>query len=476
MYIFLQTLFKSKNKRILFFISFGVLLFLLSFKNGMFWDNVLFASKMGNHLYENSLFDWNIPISFDPGHPPFLGFLLAIFWKIFGHELWVSHLLILPFTIGFFFQIRKFISYFIEASNKHFFLFILIIAEPSLATSFVIVNPEIIILFFFFLVVNSILFKNDYLKFIGLIFLSIVSYRSMMLVSGIFLFDVLNKLYIQREKINSILNFKFLLIYFFGSITGISFVVWRLITKGWLQTHPDSPWASLWQFVDIKWFVKNCFILVQRYLDFGKIFIFLFLIVSFILFGKRIIKSVKNKQLLLLSISSVFFVILVSLISTNTIGHRYFIVSYIVFITLSFRIIIFFFTRKKIIYSILFLGLVTGNLWIYPKEISQGWDATLAHIPYHSLRLEAINYLNKENINVEDVASFFPNLTKLDFVDFKGDTRSFQKFNKKNKYVFYATVFNLSDDELKSLENDYDVLKEFNNFNITINIYILKEQ
>lgn len=87
-------------------------------------------------------------------------------------------------------------------------------------------------------------------------------------------------------------------------------------------------------------------------------------------------------------------------------------------------------------YSILFLGLVTGNLWIYPKEISQGWDATLAHIPYHSLRLEAINYLNKENINVEDVASFFPNLTKLDFVDFKGDTRSFQKFNKKTSTFF----------------------------------------
>ncbi len=476
MYSFLQTFFDSKNKRNIFFISFGVLIFLLSFKNGMFWDNVLFASKMGNHLYDNSLFNWNIPINFDPGHPPFLAFLLALIWRIFGHELWVSHLLILPFTIGFFFQIRKFISYFIKEANKHFFLFILIIVEPNLATSFVIVNPEIIILFFFFLVVNSILFKKDYLKFIGLIFLSIISYRSMMLVAGIFLFDILNKLYIQREKIKSILNFKFLLIYFFGSLSGILFVVWRLATKGWLQTHPNSPWASLWKFVDIKGFLKNYFFLIQRYLDFGKIFIFLFLIVSLILFGKKITKSIKNKQLLLLSISSVFFVIVVSLISTNTIGHRYFIVSYILFITLSFRLIMSFYKRKKIIYTFLFLGLITGNLWIYPKEISQGWDATLAHIPYHSLRLKAINYLNKQDINIEEVASFFPNLTKLDFVDFKGDTRSFQQFNKKNKYVFYATVFNLSDDELKSLENDYTILKEFNNFNIAINIYILKEQ
>ena len=49
----------------------------------MFWDNVLFASKMGNQLYYNDLFNWTMPDSFDPGHPPFLGFLLAITWKIF---------------------------------------------------------------------------------------------------------------------------------------------------------------------------------------------------------------------------------------------------------------------------------------------------------------------------------------------------------------------------------------------------------
>ncbi|MBU3011997.1 hypothetical protein KO506_11335 [Polaribacter vadi] len=472
----MQTFFKSGFKRALFFISLGVLIFILSYKNGMFWDNVLFASKMGNHLYENSIFNWNIPIGFDPGHPPFLGFLLAIFWRIFGHQLWVSHLLIIPFTIGFFFQISKFISYFIKDTKKHFYLFILIIAEPTLATTFVIVNPEIIILFFFFLVINSILYKNIFLKVIGLLFLSIISYRSMLLVAGIFLFEILNNLYLEKKKINSILNFKFLAIYFLGSLSGISFVIWRLITKGWLQTHPESPWSSLWKYVDFKGFLKNCFFFVHRYSDFGRIFIFMFLIISFFLFGKKIIKHIENKQLLLLAISSVFFIILVSLISTNTFGHRYFIASYILFIVFSFKILNDHYIKKKIIYSLLFIGLITGNLWIYPKEISQGWDASLAHIPYHSLRLKTIDYLNQEKINIEEVASFFPNYNTLDYIDFKGDKRSFQKFNGKNKYVFYATVFNLSDDELKSLKNDYIILKEFNNFNIATNIYILKEQ
>ena len=60
-----------------------------------------------------------MPDSFDPGHPPFLGFLLALSWKIFGHTLMVSHFVILPFIIGFFYQLFKFISYFID--NIQFF-------------------------------------------------------------------------------------------------------------------------------------------------------------------------------------------------------------------------------------------------------------------------------------------------------------------------------------------------------------------
>ena len=79
---------------------------------------------------------------------------------------------------------------------------------------------------------------------------------------------------------------------------------------------------------------------------------------------------------------------------------------------------------------------------MYPKNISQGWDATLGHLPYHSLRIEAIDYLNENNINISEVASFFPNYN-VDFIDFKGDKRAFSKFNTNKKYVFYASVYNL---------------------------------
>ena len=442
----------------------------------MFWDNVLFASKMGNHLYYNSIFDWTIPNEFDPGHPPFLGFLLAISWKILGHKLWVSHLLILPFTIGTFYQLYKFVSYFIEDKKSQLFAFLLLIIDPTLSTQFVLVNPEVIIVFFFLLTFNGILFKNNTLKFIGLFFLSIISFRSMMLLGGIFLFEILNKLYIEKVKLKSVLNLKFLLFYFLGSLPGITFVVWRLLTKGWLQTHPDSPWASLWKVATPKIFIKNLITLIHRYLDFGRVFILLFLVVSLFVFGKKIIKSRKNKQLLLLSITSVIFIIIAVLFSTNAFGHRYFIVSFCCLNLLTFSIIQKHYIKKKLIYGLLFFGLITGNFWIYPKDISQGWDATLAHVPYHSLRIKAIDYLNNKQINITEVASFFPNCTTLDFIDFNGDKRSFAKFTGKNKYVINSTVYNLSDEELNLLDKNYTILNELNNLNITITIYILNKQ
>ena len=430
----------------------------------------MFGSLMGNQLFYNNLFDWYMPDSFDPGHPPFLGFLLAGAWKILGHKLWVSHLVMLPFSIGLLYQLHRFISYYIKNYTLQFFAFLLLLVDPTLSAQFVLVNPEIISLFFFFLVLNGILYGNYYMKIIGLFFLSIVSFRSMMLAAGIFTFDVLNLLWIEKRSIRAIIKPKFLLAYIIGSIPGVVFVIWRLLTKGWLQTHPDSPWAALWHFADLKMFFRNCIVLGHRYADFGRVFILLFLVFSLIKFRKTIFTK-EVKQLLLLAISSVSIIGVTSLLATNTMGHRYFIASYLVLGLLAFLIIDRFYSKKKIIFGVLFLGLITGNLWIYPRTIAQGWDASLAHLPYHSLRTDAIQYLDDNAINIEETASFFPNAISLDNVDLSGDLRSFEDFNGENKYLFYSNVYNLTDEEYDIIDTNYTIIKKFEKLRIHIYIY-----
>ncbi len=471
---FIDVIFNNKLYKTLFFSLIGILIFFLSRNNGMFWDNVLFASRLGNQLYENSVFNWYIPDSFDPGHPPFLGFLLAIVWKLFGHNLWVSHLLILPFSIGLLYQLHLFVSYYVKNTTLAFFAFIFIAVDPTLSAQFVLVNPEIISLFFFFLAINAILYDKYYLKIVALFFLSIVSYRSMMLAAGVFLFEFLNYAFINKQKIKSILNTKFILSYVLGSIPGVLFVIWRLMTKGWLQSHPDSPWAELWQVASPQIFLRNILVLGHRYADFGRVFILLFIIYSVFRF-KKLLFTKEIKQLLLLAITSVFVVTITSLIATNTMGHRYFITSFIAIALIGFLIMSQFYKNKKIIYSLLFIGLITGNLWIYPRDIAQGWDASLAHVPYFQLRQDAIKYMDKNNIKIEETATFFPNATRIDNVDLSGDMRHFETYTSKNAYIFYADVFNLTDEQYKNLDTNYTIIREFRKRGIHLFIYKLKD-
>lgn len=459
------------SKKVQISIIIGILFFLISYDFGMFWDNVLFASKMGNHLYYNDILNWTIPESFDPGHPPFLAFLLAVVWKLFGHSLWVSHLTMLPFTIGTIYQLYRFVSYYTNSNNISFIGLLLLLMDPTLMTSFVLVNPETIILFFFFLGINGILYNNKRWKFIGLFFLSIITFRSMMLFAGLFIFEVLNYYIIQKKKIKQVLNFQLLGFYFISALPGITFVTWRLLTKGWLQTHSTSPWESLWKVPDIKQFLNNIFILIWRYLDFGRVFIFIFLIISLWSLRKKITLNNSIQQLVILGFSSVIYIIIAVLFSTNAFGHRYFITSYICFILIAFLIILKLKKYRKTIYILLITGLMTGNLWVYPEKISQGWDASLAHVPYHELRKNAINYLDIEKIDLKQVGTFFPNYNTIDEIDLNGDSRTFTHFNKKNKYVIYSNVFNLTDEELKSLQNNFIEIKQFKKLQIYISIY-----
>lgn len=454
----------------------GLIFFLIAKDFGMFWDNVLFGSKMGNQLYYNDLFNWTMPDTFDPGHPPFLAFLLAFAWKLFGHSLWVNHLVMLPFVIGIIYQLHRFVRFYIRNNIIAYLGLLLVLADPTLATSFVLVNPETIILFFFFLGVNGIFYKQKHWKFIGFLFLSIITFRSMMLFAGLFLFDILNRYYIKEQKIKTFFNFRFLGFYLLASLPGIAFVIWRLSTKGWLQTHSESPWATYWNLPSFEEFFHNVAVLSWRYLDFGRVFIFLFVIVAMLVLRKKLPQNKSIQQLIILGISSVIFVILAVLLSTNAFGHRYFITSYICFILIAFLIILQLKKHQKLIYSLLFIGLISGNLWIYPEKISQGWDATLAHIPYHELRKEAIQFLENEKIDFQEVGTFFPNYNTIDEIELNGDLRSFQHFNKKNGYVFYSNVYNLTDENYDFIQENYIEIKRLKRWNIYVSILKLQEK
>jgi hypothetical protein len=118
----------------------------------------------------------------------------------------------------------------------------------------------------------------------------------------------------------------------------------------------------------------------------------------------------------------------------------------------------------------LLVGLVSGNLWVYPESISQGWDASLAHTPYHSLRNEAIDSLEVLNIDVSEIASFFPNYNKIDEIDLNENPKAFTKFSNNSKYVFYSNIYNLSDEDYQILANQYSSIMYLKRHRIFVSI------
>lgn len=413
-----------------------------------------------------------MPMEIDPGHPRFLGTWMAISWKLFGKSLAVSHWMMLPFVFGLIWQIHTFTSHFISHYWMQYLATILILLDPTLSSQLTLISPEPIQMFFFFLALNSIFDKNNILKAFALAFLGIVSYRGMMLCAGLFLIDLFLEVYLSKKSLKVFFSKELIFTYAFGAIPAMSYVLWRYTEYGWLITHPESPWVDYWHFVSFKEFILNIIILGQRYLDFGRAFIWLILIIGIIKYISRLHKN--EISLILISILSCSVVILISLFSTNTIGHRYFLASYIP-LTLLAIMFIERFKYSKLLYLLMFLILLGGNRIIYSDDFAQGWDSSLAHIPYWNLHDSAIDYMDENNISIGDCATFFPNCTHIDYIKMNGDMREFRKFNGKNPYVFYSNVYNLSDADFKLLDENYHTIKTHEKYGVRIEIMKLDE-
>ena len=98
------------------------------------------------------------------------------------------------------------------------------------------------------------------------------------------------------------------------------------------------------------------------------------------------------------------------------------------------------------------LGLASGNFWVYPSGIAQGWDSTPAHWPHFALRKEVIQYLDQQEIPLKTVGTTFPEIGPLHWRDLNARQDGFSPLNlAQNEYVYYSSVMNDFSDEDRKL-------------------------
>lgn len=417
--------------------------------NFFFWDTVQLASKHAHHFYQNGFSSLYLPDEIDSGHPPIFGYLLAATWVLFGKTLLVSHLYALFFLLILLFQSYH-LGDFLFKKNGGIYFCSFLLASPVMASQAILVSPDVPLCAFFVMGLNGIFQKRSTFLAIATLGLSMTSMRGMMVIMVLFAtFLHQNIDFLKENKRNIlVLSKKIILPFLAAGMFGTIFLMWHFYTKVWIGYFSGSTWAESFKSVGVKGFLKNIAIVIWRLADFGHIFIWLG-IAYYFFFGKYAI----SKTLFVLLFFALLLLTPSALFYAGLSGHRYFLPIYIV----SFLIVIDL-VRNNWAKIGLISMLVLGNFWVYKQPTATGWDSTLAHLPYYSLRKEMLDFINENNIDFETIGTAFPNYNELEVVDLNNDKRHFAKKDfEQNKFIFYSNIMNdFSAEELQILETSWE--------------------
>lgn len=464
---------KAKNNSclVLGFLLVFILIF-INRNNAFFWDTVHYGSKQASFFWYSGFTKQLVPDDIDSGYVPTFGMALALVWKIFGRTLAVSHLAMLSFAIGIVYQLYKACSKFI-ASEYTGIALLLIVIDPSLMSQMTLVSPDVPLVFFFLLGTNTVLENRKWWVALCILALFLISMRGVMVSFCLLLLDLHCNISFKEKAFLLKKLLRRSLLYLPGLLFVSLYQIDHYVRKGWILTHKDSPWAGGMEVVDAKRLFFNAGLIGWHILDYGKVGIWLVFLILVFKLGKNLVNQ-DTRLLIFLSACLLLFVHIDMIWASNLLSHRYFIPFTLVFSLLCAAVLFSGKIRPKLrngLAAIWIVAIISGNFWVYPEKISQGWDATLAHLPYYGLRKQAIAYIEKEKIPVADVQSFFPNAASFDIIDLNHDARGFSSFDGSTRFVLISNAFNMDDAVYDNIVTHYQLVRRFENRGIYFAIY-----
>lgn len=439
--------------------SVPILLFVLCFgftlvnsKHFFFWDNIVQISVPANWYYDNNFKNFFLPDDIATGHPPFLGLYLAFIWKLFGRSLLVSHFAFFPFVFGITYQIYLLLKKSNLIGIKILALFTFVILDPTLLSQMSLVTFETAHIFFYLLSINSIINNKPLTLSLSFTALCLTSLRGTLSGLGIILFWVLYKLKISEDK-----NIKKVFLFFPGLFAIGIFLLLFYFEKKWVIHNVISDrWKESAEFASVPEIFRNTGLFAWRLIDFGRVgvwSIFAWMLAKFIYKMKVDDKFIQI--LLLVTLAQVIVLFPVIVIYKNPFNHRYLLPIIIPVAIVTGYWILTTIRNKLLWFSLVFLILLSGNFWIYPLKIAQGWDSTPAHWPYYNIRKEMIKKIASSNISFTEVGSFFPNIASTKFIDLSETDMEFTEANlKSDKFILYSNVYNVDDEYIDELFNE----------------------
>ncbi|MEM6398264.1 MAG: hypothetical protein AAF741_18075 [Bacteroidota bacterium] len=433
------------------------------------WDSIQLASKQATHIYTTG--SWLLPDIIDSGHPPGFGIYVSGWWTVFGRNLLVTHLSMIPINLLFFYQLIR-VSERMGGSYWPY-LFTLLMFEPLVLGQLCMISPDLAICGLLFMLLLAVMDKNHWLKLLAVLLLSVISTRAWMLVMGVFVIDLFanGKLDFWRK----------LWPYALGSLPAQVYLLTHYLAKGWIGYHENSPWIESLAIVEPSEMLFNVGLLGWRMIDYGRIY--LWIAAGILLYRNRHSLRPFWQKYGFFILAFVVFVlsICVAVIPRHGIvGPRYLMPAILVF-DLLFAALVFEYELLKKPFALklrksIWLGaclfLLSGSFWLYPFRIAQSWDATPLHVIHHENERKVIDWLDEKGIPLEQVGTVYPSIGPLDFRYVDGRHDGFVKYDGENPYLFVSMVHNAwRDEELDYIEEAYEEVAGWSRLGVFGRIY-----
>lgn len=278
------------------------------------------------------------------------------------------------------------------------FALILFFLEPTLLAQGAHVMPDLMLLCGFICSIYLMSRLKTGFQFrlalsLSLFLLCFSSMRGMIIAPLLFSMSLLDWEEMKFRRPSMLKNLRIILFPFVLNLAlCIAWVLFHYKSSGWLFSNADSPWAENQGFAGLTGIMRNLALVAWRILDFGRLAIWIPLI---LLIAKQAIagKNPLKQPALILFLPALIYWSLFLVLFNNPIAHRYLLGVFVLALPFAAEQIQSLLQSRRQLQAKLLKGLIiailiSGHFWIYPDKIAQGWDASLAHLPYFSLRAE----------------------------------------------------------------------------------------
>jgi hypothetical protein len=266
-----------------------------------------------------------------------------------------------------------------------------------------------------------------------------------------------------------------LLPFAFATAALLAWFGYHAAQTGWWLANPDAAWAANQRWPGVDGMLRNAGLIGWRLLDFGRVVLWVPALLHLLNQWRRS-KGLSAPEQPLIALWAVPLALfsLAFLPFANPIAHRYLLLVFVLALPwFAYRIRQLDPTRQRFAAIALVAMLGFGHRWIYPDKVAQGWDASLAHLPYFSLLSQAWSEIPDPSL----VYTEFPLYKPMTAVrpGSKQIRRSFRKAEGnwlQHDYVLYSNIINdIPDATYDEITGTWPLQREWEQGKVFIRLY-----